>query len=165
LISNKPKKLNNMEQTNTTGAVAQRPGFLTALCILTWVGCGFSLIGSIMMYIGAKALTAFAGGVSQLAGESGADAMKEVSNVMTNAYIQLGGGVLGMLLCLIGSIQMWKLSKKGYYMYVAGQVLPIIGMFAFPIAGVQIGAMGYVMGLVGPVLFLVLYGLNLKHMK
>lgn len=146
-------------------APAQRPGFLTALCILTWVGCGISLIVSIMAYIAAKAAMALAGGFSSLAGTEGEKAMSELNNGMTNVYLSLGASVVGVLLCLFGSIMMWKLNKKGYFVYIAGQVLPIIGTFAFAIPGASMGAMTYVMALIFPILFIVLYGLNLKHMK
>ncbi len=36
-------------------------------------------------------------------------------------------GVAGIILCFIGALMMRKLKKDGYWLYVAGQLVPLIG--------------------------------------
>lgn len=161
-----------MEQTTTTTAEAgKRPTFVTVLCILTFIGCGLSIIFGIMGFLAAKAAAAFvdaANGMAAAAAEGmtaeGKEAMAAVNSGMTNAYINIACVMVGALLCLFGAIQMWKLAKMGFFVYVAGQVVGSVVPMFFPIAGAT-GMMSGAFGLIVPVLFIVLYGLNLKHLK
>ncbi len=160
-----------MEENNTGAEAPKRPTFITVLCILTWVGCGIGLIMNVLAFLAAKAASAFVGVANDMA-TAAADGMTAEGNAavaamnssMTNIYIWLAGGIVGILLCLFGSIQMWKLKKMGFYIYVVGQVVGIAVPFIFPIAGTT-GMGSMMMMLVFPIIFIVLYGINLKHMK
>jgi hypothetical protein len=155
-----------MEQTVNTGAEApKRPQFITVLCILTWVGCGIGLIMSIVGWMGARAAGAMmdvAGSMADAQGMENMPGMQEAMNALKYANILLIIGVVGTLLCLFGSIQMWKLKKTGFYIYVVGELAPAIATMV--LMGGMAGAMGIV-GLIVPILFVVLYGMNLKHMN
>lgn len=161
------------ETTNNTGAEAsKRPTFLTVLCILTWVGCGISIIMGFLGFLAAKAASAFVGAATDMAAAAtdgmtaeGEAAVKAMNSGMTNIYIYIIGVVVAALLCLFGSIQMWKLKKTGFFIYVAGQVIGLAIPFIFPIGGTSSGMMSGAVGMIFPVLFIVLYGLNLKHLK
>jgi len=59
---------------------------------------------------------------------------------------------------LYGAIQMWKLKKMGFFIYAGASVVSIILPLVF---GLPFSAMGAVI----PVLFIVLYYLNVKHMN
>jgi hypothetical protein len=116
-----------------------RPTFLTVLCILSYIGCGLSIISSLMQL----ATTPLAG----------------VLNLVAS------------LICLFGVIQMWKLKKMGFYLYLVGEIAPLIITFAtlgfaamFSFAG---GFMALIAGLMSifPILFIILYALNLKHLN
>jgi hypothetical protein len=52
---------------------------------------------------------------------------------------------------------MWKLQKVGYFLYVGASVVSMI-------MGIIYSGFG-VMAVIFPILFIVLYGLNLKHLK
>jgi len=162
-------------ETTTDGA-KKRPTFLTVLCILTWIGCAIGLIGSVMGYFAAQTAGAMMGvaegmaeGMTEAAGTdmSGIpgmeDAMASANAMVKHAMVILLVGVVGVLLCLVGSIQMWKLKKTGFYMYAIGEIVPpVVSMVLVGMGG--FGALGIV-GLIFPILFIVLYGLNLKHMS
>ena len=84
---------------------SERPQFLTVLCILTFVGSGMGLLGSLFGLIGNSALSAF---------------MPEGSVIwMIVGFIYSG-------LCLFGAIQMWGLKKQGFSRYLIGSVTAII---------------------------------------
>lgn len=159
-----------MEENNTGAQAAPaRPTFITVLCILTWVGCGIGIVMSILAFVAAKAASGMVGMANDMAAAAGegmtsegAAAVAAMNTGMTNVYIQLGGGIIGALLCLFGSLQMWKLKKSGFYVYVAGQLFAILIPFIFPIMA-GMGGMG-VVGMIFPIVFIVLYGINLKHM-
>jgi hypothetical protein len=159
-----------MEQTNIeAGVPAKRPQFITVLCILTWIGCGIGLIASVMGYFAVQT----AGAMMDVAAASDPEAMdlastmpgmEEAMNAMKYAGVSLAVGILGTILCFAGSMMMWKLKKTGFYVYVAGQIIPLV-ISAVLIGASAFGGFALVMGAIFPVLFIVLYGLNLKHMS
>lgn len=124
------------------GAQAQgtRPTFLTVLCILSFIAAGISFI---LLLLGGAI-----GGVAESAGATGTGSLwtlLAVSGVLTIAS-------------LVGVIQMWKLKKTGFFIYtgsaVAGLIATTVMSGSFP-----------TMSAVFSVLFIVLYGVNLKHLK
>jgi hypothetical protein len=82
-------------------------------------------------------------------------------------------GILGLvaaLVCLYGVIQMWKLKKMGFWIYLVGEIAPIIitavtvgvaGLFTFAggFTAIMIG-----LGSIFTIAFIIMYALNLKHM-
>jgi len=153
-----------MEETTPTGttteAAATRPTFLTVLCILSFIAAGLGIIA----YIGAIALV---GAVSAAAGAVG-DAMSSEAGAAMSAAMSSGPsagliwayivvGFITTLVGLFGVIKMWKLQKVGFFIYTGCAVASMVmGMIYSGFS---------VMGVLFPVLFIVLYGLNLKHMK
>ncbi len=147
-----------MEQTTTEGA-KKRPVFLTVLCILSFIAAGFVIIGGIIGYLAVAAVSAVADGA--MAGMEGMEGMGEVVTAASgagNVLTLLIVGVALTVVALIGVIMMWKLKKTGFYVYTGAQVIgivvPIVLGSAFPVVGTIITAG-----------FVVMYGLNLKHMS
>ena len=126
-------------QTNAPEAnVKQRPTFLTVLCILTFIGSGLGVLFNLLGIFGLGALTGF------LAKYGGADIDSGILNPILMLIFSAGS--------LYGAIMMWSLKKLGFYLYVAAQVLIV--------------AFGWsIMALIFAALFIVLYGLNLKHLE
>jgi hypothetical protein len=90
----------------------KRSGFLTTLCILTFIGSGFGLIGSVLSIVGSSALSFLTGGLLGLPAE---------------LMMWLGvGNLLAAALCLYGAISMWKLKMLGYWLYLGGSVVSLI---------------------------------------
>jgi len=147
------EKNENMAEAPIADATEQkpqeegRPTFLTVLCILTFIGSGLSALFLLIGLVAAGALTSWLGNIPGMGDMGG-----------------LGSGYLVIVLVLAlaslyGAIMMWKLKKMGFYLYsganVIALVVPIImasGKFSF-------------FGLIITALFIILYGLNLKHLK
>ncbi len=137
------EELNNVPQ-----AKAARPTLLTVLCILTFIGSGLSvllyLLATLMFGVMAEVLTSIPG-------------MGAIAD---------GGMILFIVMfvlafvSLFGAIKMWGLKKIGFYLYTAAQILMIIVPFIL-IPGLPVA----VLSIVFTILFIVLYGLNLKVMS
>lgn len=160
-----------MEQTNSGAAMpAKRPQFLTVLCILTFIGVGIGIIGSVMGYMATMAAGAMMGMAGDMAGSADMSAMPGMDEAMSaaNAAIQyatiiLAVGLLGSILCLVGAIMMWKQKKTGFYLYAVGELVPpVISMVLIGMSGM--GALG-LLGFIVPIAFIVMYGMQLKHMS
>jgi hypothetical protein len=94
------------ETLDTNAGSGKRPGFLTVLCILTFIGSGLGVLGSILGLIGSSALGMFA--------------------PQGTMVVQLIG-LASAALCLFGAIKMWGLAKQGFMLYLMGGVLGIVG--------------------------------------
>ena len=145
-----------MSETNDNESV-KRPGFLTTLCILTFIGSGLGVLGGILGLGGSSSLAMFV--------PKGGSVLSSVAGLVASG------------LCLFGAIQMWGLKKQGYILYLVGSLIaiamPFINMFTMPegYAGVFEEAVksamltGALTGLAINALFIVLYTINKKHLK
>lgn len=157
------------EEISINTSPKQIPIFLQVLCILTFVGAGITTLSTLFSIFT----------IGQL--ENSMKAMDDVfSN--TDSGIDFGNSyrwtkisyvlsLIGAILCLTGALFMWRLKKIGFYIYIIGQILPLIGSFMTMnsmfknsmFAG--FGMIAMVFGMLFPVAFIIMYGLNLKHMK
>jgi len=141
------------ETTTTTTETAKRPGFLTVLCILSFIAAGISII-FLILGMGVKGAVESNGidmdAQMASAGVSEAAAAFSWPSMLSSIVLTIIG--------LVGVIMMWKLKKMGFYIYVGTGLLGILMPIVF-------GASFSVMGAFFPVLFIVLYALNLKHLK
>ncbi len=125
-----------MEEQNVP-TTNQRPQFLTVLCILSYIGCGLAIIGGLM-------------------------SIGKISGIIN---------LLAALICLYGVLQMWKLKKIGFYFYLVGEITPmIVGIVTLGFAGIFSFAGGFFAMIAGlmmifPIVFIILYGLNFKHLQ
>lgn len=134
---------------NTQETTGKRPAFLTVLCILSFIAAGISIIGLILGAVAGGVVEAAAG---QIEAEGGT-ATVETGGLWTLVIV---GAVLTAV-SLIGVIKMWRLQKQGFYLYTGAAVANII-------AGVILGGFSP-LSIVFTVAFIVMYGVNLKHMK
>lgn len=154
-----------MEQTNNGGEAAKRPVFLTVLCILSFIAAGFGILGYITLIGLMGAATAVSSGMEGMASDMGADMNNAMSAAMsagpsagmTWAYIIVG--FLTTIVALFGVIKMWKMAKSGFMMYVGATVVSII------MGIVYYGFAASIVGIVISGAFIVMYGLNMKHLK
>lgn len=151
----------------------KRPVFLTVLCILSFVGIGISLLVNIYN------LNAFA--QQSLSGFDFFGAFNPTVKAMLAFFKYLKLTVILKfvfdILCLVGVILMFKLNKKGYYIYIVGELAPVIMIFIARIkfqdvinllpetATTMLSWPILLLIMAVAVLFSVLYGLNLRHMK
>ncbi len=127
------------------------PQMLNVLTILTYIGCGLGALMIILGFIGV-------GFLSSLAPKSAAGS-EALSKVSSNATISMVIGLVGIALCFFGAMKMRNLQKQGFFIYVAGQVIPIVATFV--ISGVTFGVVGVII----PLVFIILYGTQLKELK
>lgn len=159
----------------------KRPQFLTVLCVLTFIMCGLSLLGGVWSLV-MNTPERMAENIEQMRAVSPemADQMEEQMILMQeDVYTQIAPylNFVYILLSFLGAFMMWKLKKKGFYVYLAGELLPYIGLIiggkqAMAMMGAAGGGMAKTAGLIMMALmfvfdiaFIVMYALNLKHMK
>lgn len=150
------------------------PVFLKVLCILTYVGAGYGILAGIYgIIMFNSSLVQLEQTQELMAGNPMFGDMKEFLEVNKKyGFIVQIMGLVGNILCLFGAIYMWKLKKIGYYMYAPGQILPLIGSFGL-MGGLTAGGgmfasiaiVASVFGALFPIAFIIMYGVNLKHMK
>ncbi len=119
----------------------KRPTFLTVLCILTFIGSGLGTLTYLLMTVGMGSLMSYLGSFG--------------GGALGGGTAFFGVGTVLAAASLYGAIMMWKLKKMGFYIYAAANVISIILPLFF---GIPFSAVGAVI----PVVFIVLYGLNLK---
>lgn len=147
------EKNENMAEAPTVDATEQkpqeegRPTFLTVLCILTFIGSGFSALFLLIGLVAAGALSGVLGSIPGLGDMGG-----------------FGSGYLVIVLVLAlaslyGAIMMWKLKKMGFYLYSGANAIALF------IPMIMASGKFSVFGLIITALFIFLYGLNLKHLK
>lgn len=149
------------------------PGSLNTLTILTFIGSGIGILGTIYQQATGKAtiekleklqasddyekLPDFAKKINS------PEALELMKTAYENRVPLLIITLVGIALCIYGAIEMRKLKKQGYYLYVIGELLPIIGTVIF------IGTRGFggfaILGVIIPVIFIILYATQLKHLR
>lgn len=157
--------------TTELNAPKKRPVFLTVLCILTWVGSGLGFLGGLMSLTvlnGASETFANLERTSRVNTEFGTMPSLEEYIFWTN--LQNITALLVAGLCIFGAILMWQLKKTGFFLYLAGCVISLVvsimaigvlmpsGLAGFGMIAVVIG------GLISAA-FIIMYAVNLKHMK
>ncbi len=151
----------------------KRPAFVTVLGILGFIGVGWQIVSGVMSMLAGAVTSA----VSDVATEGlnnldnvegmnveGTQALNDLASSATSSLTTLGIiNIVAALVCLLGVIWMWGLKKKGFFVYAIGEL-------AAPIASVILvgfgfgGAMAMAM-MIFPIIFIILWGLNLKHMS
>lgn len=147
------------------------PTGINVLTILTFVGCGIGLLLTLLTPV----INKFFLGFMNKAQSSGRElTTKELTDIEKGkAVIELSQanmvplmvlGLVGIALCVVGAIWMRKLKKDGFWIYVGGELLPVIGTFILLGTAQFTGVVSVLLGVGLPVLFVVLYALQLKHL-
>lgn len=166
---------NTYHMTDMTMDAPKRPTLLTVLCILSFIG---GILGLWDGYKNAftdapqKALEEAKAQVQESMDQLGSDnpmagmmndmiatAEKGVENAKTLGYSNLAFS----LISLAGVWMMWNLKKTGFYIYTVSQIAIVAAPFIL-VGGMAGGLMG-ILGAVFPIIFIILYALNLKHMR
>ncbi len=159
----------------------KRPSFLLVLFILTCIGAGFGLIMGLINLTGfndiESQLRNASAGSSPFSNLSSVDfdemqSTQDFSNIMS---------IIANVLCLGGALIMFKMRKIGFLPYVAGHGVAIYGTFVglgildkmaeiMPVkAAADImqltGMITMVIMFIFAIAFIIMYGVNLKHLK
>jgi hypothetical protein len=145
------------------------PTGLNVLTILTFIGCAWELYSTVNNFIGGKkALEEMEKAQEKLA-EAPAWARKlagpEVQEMMLQSFNNkvplLIIGLIAVTLCFYGALQMRKLKKEGYFLWLVGEILPFIGSVIFIPA---LFNTLFIYFSIFPLLFIVLYTFQRKHL-
>jgi hypothetical protein len=75
-------------------------------------------------------------------------------------------GLVGIILCFYGAMNMRKLKKDGFYIYTVGELLPVLASTVLLGFSTQFnGVFSYILGIGIPLLFVFLYSRNLQYLK
>lgn len=150
------------------------PQGLNVLTILTYIGCALGAISAIWNYISAgtayKMYETLNGSMDSLKTENSAvnsmlaGATELVKKAYDNRLYILLAGLIGIGLCFYGAMQMRNLKKQGYLIYVVGELLPILSYAIFIGFGGLFGGIGMLLTTLIPVLFIILYTMQRKHL-
>ncbi|MBS1651327.1 MAG: hypothetical protein JSU07_04875 [Bacteroidetes bacterium] len=156
-----------------------RPQLLSVSCILTWVCCGLMFILSLwgLLRDTPENRAQQIEKMRQVNPEM-ADKMEEAMSETSNSSKQVNTAVNFICLAFsaIGATLMWQLKKKGFYLYLAGEIVPYTGMFlsgktsmaalsGFGSMGTTIFATAIAIMIIFDAVFIGFYAVNLKHMK
>lgn len=147
------------------------PALLNVLTILTFIGCAIGLYLSASNFMNAeKAIAEFDKATQELADApqwtknfTGPEAREMVVKGYENRIPILIIGLISIGLCLYGAIEMRKLKKQGYTLWLIGEVLPWIGTVLF--IGLGFFKTFYALMMLFPAIFILLYTLQRKHLR
>jgi hypothetical protein len=157
-------------------APAKRPVFLTVLCILSFVGCGLYFFSAVYGILTAETQRQTYRMMNTMGDEQAIPGfVTEMYQAMekNHGWILLGQylSLVNVLLCLLGVILMWRLRKTGFYVYAFAQLIPFVTLFMMISSFSDVpmlGAITIVTSSINVVLaaaFVIMYGVNLKHMR
>jgi hypothetical protein len=166
-----------MSDTNYPNAAPLRPTFLTLLCVLSFIAGAWGLFSGVQSSFTDKpqrdleeARSEMEEAMDQMGEASGmvanmmesamALAEKSAENAVTLGYV----AIVTSLLSLLGVWFMWNLRRLGFGIYVVASLLGLLVPFAFLgfdlMTFIGLGVGGFI-----TVLFIILYAVNLKHMR
>jgi hypothetical protein len=112
------------------------PGMLNVLTILTFIGCGLSYLSLLYSFFTSSNYEEQVAKMEEMQDKMGSDnemaskMMEGTVQMMERAheyrYILLLSGLLFTTLCLVGAMQMRKLKKSGYILYIIGEIVPLL---------------------------------------
>lgn len=130
----------------------KRPDTITVLCVLTFIGSGMGVFSFLILSLFYKSLSLY---------------LNESTMTMPEMEVLLNAGIGFFVLSfvcyavsLFGAIKMWQLKKIGFHLYTIAQLLLLLIPMIF--IGKEIFSF---VGLFFTLLFVGLYGINLKHME
>lgn len=159
----------------------KRPQFLTVLCVISFIWCSIAFLLGVYGII-ANTPEKMQENIENMRKFSPSGAQEMENQLIeqqgsTMAKIQPYLNIVFLLVSFLGVLQMFNLKRMGFYMYTAAELIPYIfiitgGKQAMAMMGsmgggaVQTAAMVMmVLMVIFDIAFVVMYGLNLKHMN
>lgn len=147
------------------------PSGIKTLTILTFIGSGLSLvIVGLTPFINKLFL-----GFMEKARTSGAElTAKQIEDMEKGqAVMELTAanmiplmviGFVSIVLCVVGAIGMRKLKKDGFWIYVGGEILPVVGNFILLGSDQFTGVTSVILSVALPLVFIALYFRQMKYL-
>jgi hypothetical protein len=146
------------------------PSSLNTLTILTFIGCAMDLYGGIKNFFGGEASLAkikdAQNSIDQMPSWARRFVSPEVLEMtqksIDNKVPLLIISLLSISLCVFGALEMRKLKKQGYILWLTGELLPIAGSIIF--IGAIIFKTTFVFFMIFPLIFIILYTSQKKYL-
>lgn len=163
---------NNWLSREYSDAQAQPlPTMLNVLTILTFVGSAFALVGLLFTFalapIGYRnavdaqsTLDQMPGTLRSMLGDT-REAARLAYEYRTPIVLI---GLLGLLLCFTGALRMRKRKKYGFYLYILGDLVPLVNLFFYTPSSL-LTAIAYGFAYMIYLVFVILYATQLKYMQ
>jgi hypothetical protein len=151
----------------------QRPGLLTVLCILTFIGSGFGVLNNVMGMIMSPIKNFlnpefFEMVLEEVQDEPARQFVEQALEIGQKAIEHIFEISLAQFLLyaasLTGAILMFQLKKTGFYIYATAQILLLFVPAIFLGFNLFVN-IGILFSSVFTILFIALYAINLKKMN
>ena len=162
----------SQSQPNWLEEPRKLPSTLNVATILTFIGCVYIGCSQIFSFFNAQKsydrmvaaqdkLDSMPGFMKKFMGPE----MVEVTRLaMENKVPILLLSLVGVGLCVYGAIAMRQLKKLGFYVYVIGELLPVVTAYLF--AGLSLlGVWGFASAIFFALVFIIIYATQLKYMS
>ena len=176
LDSTKTNLMADLNQITGQEHILEEPGkipqTISVLSILTFIGSGMVILFQLYYFVAAKRIydTSMAS-IEKLdqapawaKNMQGPDPVGVIQRTYDNRLPITLLTLVAAVLCIIGAVQMRKLKKTGFYIYLIGELLPILTTVIF-IGTAAMGGIGFYFGLLIYAVFIILYATQLKHLK
>ncbi len=154
---------------------AKLPTGLNVLTVLSFIGCGIQLLSSLWTFFSSK--SSFEN-KDKLMEQINSNAMPawaksmmgdpaHLEEMITKSYENRVPIVLlslvAVALCFMGVMQMRKLKKQGFVLYIIGELLPFVSLFLF-IGAFTFSGFSFFIGVGISLLFIFLYFMQKKNL-
>jgi hypothetical protein len=149
---------------------------LKTICILTFIGVAlFNFFGPIYSYYNIeKNINKLEQQIQSQEKKEGSElVMTTLQDALDASYKQrdnknttLGINILSGILCIIGALLMLKFNKNGFFIYTAGELLPLL--YHYIIIGFGVGKFAMItsaFSIIIPLSFIILYAIQLKDVE
>lgn len=154
----------------------KRTGFITVLCVLTFIGSAYGIFSAVVAFGGADKFTTEAKRQMEKSekemearkseDKTGAKMLKDI-NVFFEAK-KIKQNAIASMFCnaatFIGALLMFRMNRTGFWVYMAGTVAGVAAPLLIFGNNSLAGFLAYIPGFFGLV-FIVMYAFNLKDMK
>jgi hypothetical protein len=127
-----------------------RPTVITVSAIIYWVFAGIALI----VLLAGAALMGAAETAIDAAAEQGADVSKTETG---SIWAMLILAIITTAAAIFGTIKMWNMQKLGFFIFLGANAVSIIGSLVM--SGFAVGSFVF------PLIFIALFGSQLKNMR
>lgn len=156
-------------------ATKQRPTFLTVLCILSFINGGLNILFNLPSLLMPNFMESYMETMKQIQGMNDYsnappflagmmnDMMAMMDRMADHWTIMILSTILLAVMSVMGAWMMWNLKKTGLLFYTTAQVLWTMMPFIFLGSNIFVVLAVFINGIF-TLGFIILYGLQLKHM-
>jgi uncharacterized membrane protein HdeD (DUF308 family) len=155
----------------TEGVKEKLPSGINILTILTFIGCGLGLIFTAflpMFYKFSLDMMEKATANEDISAKDLAEiqhGQTAIEMAQENIVPIMIIGFIGLILCTLGALWMRKLKKDGYWLYIAGEILPVVAGLIILGTSQFTNVVSVLFGIGIPLVFVSLYTMQRKFLS